>query len=118
MRYKLTITEQIIESHNLPITNLKTGWEVGRLVLDSRYRGQKSLAQCLYLSSKWLKENTDINTLFASCSHKMSRVYHQFGLKTLEKDLLLPGTTKHYNIISGDLSQVFKKLNILHQKLV
>ena len=117
MLYDLTTTEQIFKHHDMNYLNWQSGWEVGRLVLSSEHRGQKNLVQCLYLAAKWLKDNTEVVDMFASCSYKMSRLYRQFGFKTIKEDLLLPDITKKYTAISGDLSQVVTVLDGLNQKL-
>jgi hypothetical protein len=117
MIHNLTTTEQIFKYHNINYFDWKEGWEVGRLVLNQEYRGQKNLVECLYLAARWLRKNTEVCNMFASCSHKMSRLYRQFGFKTIKEDLMLPDITKKYTAISGNLTRVVETLDILNQKL-
>jgi hypothetical protein len=103
MRYKLTLTEQLLRPLIPADSPLwKNSWEVGRLVLAPEYRcGQDLLKHCLFHTLDYLCQNAEVGNLHASCSHVLSRLYRRFGFTVLEKNVLLEGTEKTYTLIHG-----------------
>lgn len=57
-------------------------WEVGRLIVDPKYRSAALLPQCLALACAELIEASDVKFLHASCSPLMARLYRRFGFTT------------------------------------
>ena len=112
MMHGITLTEKILKDYN----NKNDGWEIGRLVLDKDNRGQKILVKCLCLTAKWLIDNSDVQYIFASCSHVMSRIYRRFGFKVIGNDLSMENSSKKYNGIFGHLPEVLKILEDLDNR--
>ncbi len=103
MRYNLTLTEQLLRPLvSSDETHWQHSWEVGRLVLAQEYRsGQDLLKRCLFLTLHHLCKNAEVNHLYASCSHVLSRLYRRFGFTVVEKNVLLQETEKTYTLIHG-----------------
>ena len=108
----LTLTETLLGQPASPQVALGTGsWEVGRLVLASEYRSDPdALKRCLYLSLSYLCSHADVQSLYASCSHLLSRLYRRFGFSAFAKDVVLDGTDKSYTLIQGYAPQVLSAL--------
>lgn len=86
-------------------------WEVGRLVLAPEYRsGQDVLKRCLYLTLEYLCNHWEVNNLYASCSHVLSRLYRRFAFTAHSKDVPLKGTEKIYTLIHGHPASVLAAL--------
>ena len=112
MQGGLTLTESLLAqanefSHVLP----EGSWEVGRLVVAPEYRSDaESLKRCLYLSLSYLCGHAEVQNLYASCSHVLSRLYRRFGFSALAREVLLNGTQKRYTLIHGRAPEVLDAL--------
>lgn len=82
-------------------------WEVGRLVLAPAYRTDvEALRHCLRIALEYACEATQVDHLFATCTHVLSRLYRRFGFSVFAKEVLLPGTEKTYTLIRGHSAAV------------
>jgi len=108
----LTLTETLLGQPASPQVALgAASWEVGRLVLASEYRSDPdALKRCLYLSLSYLCSHAEVQNLYASCSHVLSRLYRRFGFSAFAKDVVLDGTDKSYTLIQGYAPQVLNAL--------
>lgn len=100
---RLTLTEALLATMGeaLPATD-GAAWEVGRLVLAPEYRGNiEALRHCLKMALGHASEFARVDSLYASCTHVLSRLYRRFGFSVLAKDVPLPGTSKVYTLIRG-----------------
>lgn len=72
----------------LPPDVRRHGWEVGRLVLASRYRaGPELLRRCLGLTLMHMVDRVPVENIFASCKPVLARLYRRFGYSVLVKDI-------------------------------
>lgn len=110
MNQGLAPCEQLVRRHNVDEFLLPSAWEVGRLVLASRYRsGPEALKRCLYLTLVYLLEHTDVENLFASCTPVLSRLYRRFGFNVVVKDASRDGEGT-YSLIHGTVPGVLRAL--------
>jgi len=102
----LTLTEKLLPAAGADAPPVGAGdWEVGRLVLDPEFRTDiDALRHCLRIALKYACASTNIDHLFATCTHVLSRLYRRFGFAVFAREVLLPGTSKVYTLIRG-LSQ-------------
>ncbi len=111
--------EKLLERHDIAAELREESWEVGRLVLASRYRsGPESLKRCLFLTLLHLIDNTDVENLFASCTPLLSRLYRRFGFEVVVKDASRDASGS-YHLIHGTVPDVLRGLagNAAEQEL-
>jgi predicted GNAT family N-acyltransferase len=108
----LTLTETLLaQPDSLQVPMGRESWEVGRLVLAPEYRTDPdALKRCLFLSLSYLCAHTEVQNLYASCSHVLSRLYRRFGFSAFARDVVLAGTDKSYTLIHGYAPQVLGAL--------
>jgi len=86
-------------------------WEVGRLVLAPEYRADvDALRHCLHLALEYTRQHTHVRTLYAACTHVLSRLYRRFSFNAFARDVPLRGTPKTYTMISGAFDDVGRAL--------
>lgn len=110
MTYGLAPCEKLVARYGVPEALLENGWEVGRLVLDPRYRfGPDFLRRCLFLTIVHTLERHQLDNLFASCSPVLARLYRRFGFRVVVKDAARDeqGT---YSLIHGRVPDVLRAL--------
>lgn len=112
MGYGLTLTETLLPELGEAAPPLLPGdWEVGRLVLAPEYRTDvEALRRCLHLALEYAREHTRIDTLYASCTHVLGRLYRRFAFTAFARDVPLRGTPKTYTLIRGPLADVGRAL--------
>lgn len=84
----------------------RNGWEVGRLVLDEKFRSTPEiLRSCFFLILTRFIESHPTANFFATCSPLFSRLYRRFGFSMLLKDACV---TEHevYSLIYGNVGTV------------
>lgn len=112
MGYGLTLTDTLLEQlgdEGPPV--LPGDWEVGRLVLAPDYRSDvDALRQCLHLALEHARQNADVQRLFATCTHVLSRLYRRFAFTAFAREVPLLGTSKTYTMINGSLDDVGRAL--------
>lgn len=102
--------DKLVGQYDVAPELLQDGWEVGRLVLDPRYRsGFESLKRCLFLTLVDLLEDHSVENLFASCTPVLSRLYRRFGFSVLVKDACADGEGS-YSLIHGHVPDVLRAL--------
>ncbi len=108
----LTLTETLLEGLDCPEASWQQGsWEVGRLVLAPEYRTDPdALRRCLYLALDYLCRYAEAHSLYASCTHVLSRLYRRFGFSVFAREVPLAGTSKTYSLIHGYAPQVLGAL--------
>lgn len=108
MGYGLTLTETLVEQLGDAAPSLSTGdWEVGRLALAPEYRSDvDALRRCLSLALEYTREHAEVDRLFATCTHVLSRLYRRFAFSVYARDVPLLGTSKVYTLISGAFDDV------------
>lgn len=100
--------EQIIRAHGLSVAGVS--WEVGRLVLATQYRsGSRVLKRCLFLTLLHLVCTEKIDSLFATCSPLLSRLYRRFGFKIAVADAW-NNAGELYSLIYGEVPDVLMAL--------
>ena len=101
--YGLTLTEQLLPQLGEASPVVGPGeWEVGRLVLAPDYRSDvAALRHCLQQAMAYACGHAEVNALWATCTHALSRLYRRFGFTALAKDVPLLGTEKVYTLIRG-----------------
>lgn len=110
MNQGLAPCEPLVARHNIDEMLCSRAWEVGRLVLASRYRsGPDALKRCLYLTLVYLLANTDVENLFASCTPVLSRLYRRFGFSVAVKDASCDAEGS-YSLIHGTVPSVLRAL--------
>jgi hypothetical protein len=110
MTHGLAPCEKLLEQHDLVDERLDRSWEVGRLVLDPRYRaGPELLRRCLFLTMVHTLENYELENLFASCSPVLGRLYRRFGFKVLVKEACQDAEGS-YSLIHGTVPDVLRAL--------
>jgi hypothetical protein len=110
MTHGLAPCEKLLEQHDLVDERLDRSWEVGRLVLDPRYRaGPELLRRCLFLTMVHTLENYELENLFASCSPVLARLYRRFGFKVLVKEACQDAEGS-YSLIHGTVPDVLRAL--------
>jgi predicted GNAT family N-acyltransferase len=112
MGHGLTLTETLLPelSAVAPKVGLED-WEVGRLVLAPEFRADvDALRHCLYLALEYTRQHTQVGTLYAACTHVLSRLYRRFSFNAFARDVPLRGTPKTYTMISGPFDEVGRAL--------
>jgi predicted GNAT family N-acyltransferase len=106
--YQLTLTETLLPGAGADAPSISTGdWEVGRLVLAPAYRSDvEALRHCLRIALEYAYSATQVDHLFATCTHVLSRLYRRFGFSVFARDVPLPGTSKIYTLIRGAATDV------------
>jgi N-acyl-L-homoserine lactone synthetase len=101
--HQLTLTETLLPYLGSDAPSVGAGdWEVGRLVLAPDCRSDvETLRHCLYLSLQYACANAHVTSLFATCTHVLSRLYRRFAFEVFARDVPLPGTEKIYTLIRG-----------------
>jgi N-acyl-L-homoserine lactone synthetase len=95
----------------IPADYYDGSWEVGRLVLDPRYRsGPEALRRCLFLTLMHLVQTTNIRNVFAVCTPLLSRLYRRFGCSVIVKDAC-HGAQENLSLIHGKVSTVLLALS-------
>ncbi|NIM42387.1 MAG: hypothetical protein GTN84_14540 [Hydrogenophaga sp.] len=110
--YGLTLTEEFLPQLPSDDFSLTCGaWEVGRLVMAPQYRTDvDALRHCLQKALLHAFADAHVETLWATCTRALSRLYRRFGFATLAQDLPLPGTNKVYSLIRGTADDVDRAL--------
>jgi N-acyl-L-homoserine lactone synthetase len=108
----LTLTDTLLEQLGPQApTHDGTRWEVGRLVLDEAHRSDvDALRRCLFLSLDYASSITQVDHLYASCTHVLGRLYRRFAFSSFAADVPLAGTDKRYTLIHGTAPQVLATL--------
>lgn len=112
MNQGLAPCDQLLETygHDIDPDKLDKAWEVGRLVLDPRYRaGPEFLRRCLFLTIVHTLERYELDNLFASCTPVLGRLYRRFGFKVLVKDAS-SARDGSYSVIHGTVPDVLRAL--------
>ena len=106
--YELTLTETLMPGAGPDAPPMSPGdWEVGRLVLAPEFRTDvEALRHCLRIALEYACSATNVDHLFATCTHVLSRLYRRFGFSVFAKDVPLPGTPKTYTLIRGAAADV------------
>ena len=101
--YQLTLTETLLPEAGPDVPPISAGdWEVGRLVLAPAYRTDvEALRHCLRIALEYACAATNVDHLFATCTHVLSRLYRRFGFSVFARDVQLSGTSKIYTLIRG-----------------
>lgn len=101
--YDLTLTETLMPHAGPAMPAIGLGdWEVGRLALAPDFRTDvDALRQCLRMSLGFAFEHAQVDHLFATCTHVLSRLYRRFGFSEVAREVPLPGTSKAYTLIRG-----------------
>lgn len=87
MNEGLAPCDALVRRHGIAQDLLEASWEVGRLVMDPRYRsGPDALKRCLLLPLVHLMRQMPVDNVFASCTPALSRLYRRFGFSVLVKD--------------------------------
>lgn len=104
--------EVLLQGQSLVPSDYHDGsWEVGRLVLDPRYRsGPEALRRCLFLTLMHLVQTTNIGNVFAVCTPLLSRLYRRFGCSVIVKDAC-QGAQESLSLIHGKVSTVLLALS-------
>jgi predicted GNAT family N-acyltransferase len=86
-------------------------WEIGRLVLAPAYRSDvEALRHCLRLALEYVREQDNIERLFATCTHVLSRLYRRFAFRAFAHEVPLQGTSKTYTLISGCAEEISRTI--------
>jgi hypothetical protein len=102
--------EKLLGRHEIAPELRHQSWEVGRLVLASRFRsGPEALKRCLFLTLVHLIDNTEVENLFASCTPVLSRLYRRFGFDVVVKDAHCDAAGS-YHLIHGTVPDVLRGL--------
>ena len=104
MGFGLTLSETLFgQLGDLAPPASQGDWEVGRLVLAPEYRSDvNALRHCLLTSLRYGCAHAQIQGLYATCTHALSRLYRRFGFHAFAHDVPLPGTAKSYTMIRAD----------------
>jgi predicted GNAT family N-acyltransferase len=104
----LTLTETLLPEVGDTAPRVAPGdWEVGRLVVAPEYRADvEALRYCLHLALEYTRRETEVQRLFATCTHVLSRLYRRFAFTSFARDVPLRGTSKTYTMISGAFDDV------------
>lgn len=104
--------ENLLQGRSLvPAAYYEGSWEVGRLVLDARYRsGPEALRRCLFLTLMHLVQTTNIKNVFAVCTPLLSRLYRRFGCSVVVKDVC-DGPQESLSLIHGKVATVLLALS-------
>lgn len=113
MGHHLTLSELLLNQiGEVAYLAQGTNWEVGRLVLAPEYRSDvDALKHCLFLSLDYACVHTKVDSLYASCTHALGRLYRRFAFSVLAPNVLLPGTEKTYTVIHGHAPKVLGALS-------
>lgn len=110
MTHGLAPCEKLVGQHDIPEELLEHSWEVGRLVLDPRYRfGPEFLRRCLFLTIVHTLKHHQLENLFASCTPVLARLYRRFGFRVLVKDAARDEEGS-YSLIHGPVPDVLRAL--------
>ena len=111
MNQGLAPCEAFLDPHGIPPALRTSAWEVGRLVVGSRWRsGPEALKRCLYLTLVYLIEHTDVENLFASCNPVLGRLYRRFGFAVAARDVVRDDAGTSYSLIHGTVPGVLRAL--------
>lgn len=116
MGHELTLTEMLLRDAgpDAPVP-VRGDWEVGRLVLAPEYRSDvDALRRCLFLALTYACNHANVRSLYASCTHVLSRLYRRFAFSAFARDIPLRGTEKVYTLIRGAAPQVSVALSGAH----
>ena len=102
--------DDLVRRHGVARDLLEQGWEVGRLVLASRWRSSpESLKRFLFLTLVDLLQHKAADHLFASCTPVLSRLYRRFGFTVLVKEATRDADGS-YSLIHGAVPDVLQAL--------
>ena len=81
----MTLTETLLPGAGPDVPPISMGdWEVGRLVLAPAYRTDvEALRHCLRIALEYACAATNVDHLFATCTHVLSRLYRRFGFEVV-----------------------------------
>ena len=101
--------EALLRRHRVA-ADRETSWEVGRLVLAPQFRsGPESLKRFLLLTLVDLLEVAPVETLYASCTPLLARLYRRFGFTVMVKDASHDAQGS-YTLIRGVVPEVLRAL--------
>lgn len=81
-------------------------------MLAPAYRSDvEALRHCLRLALEYACDATQVDHLFATCTHVLSRLYRRFGFSVFAREVPLPGTAKAYTLIRGESRAVANGLS-------
>lgn len=111
MNQGLAPCESLLNGQSLlPAHCYEASWEVGRLVLDPRYRaGPEVLKRCLFVTLVHLLRTTQIENVFAVCTPVLARLYRRLGCSVIVKDAC-EGATESLSLIHGKARTVLLAL--------
>lgn len=110
MTQGLAPCEKLVAQHDIDEGLLDNAWEVGRLVLDPRYRfGPEFLRRCLFLTIVHTLKHHELDNLFASCTPVLARLYRRFGFRVAVKDAARDAEGS-YCLIHGSVPDVLRAL--------
>ncbi|HZY16123.1 MAG TPA: N-acetyltransferase [Ramlibacter sp.] len=102
--------DKLVERHGTPCELMEHSWEVGRLVVDPRYRGgPEFLRHCLFITIVDMLQHSELDNLFASCTPVLARLYRRFGFRVLVKDACQDDDGS-YSLIHGRMPDVLRAL--------
>jgi len=113
MGWGLTLTEALLPELGEAAPRVAPGdWEVGRLALAPEYRSDvDALRRCLHLALEYARRHAGVETLYANCTHVLSRLYRRFAFDAFARDVPLRGTPKSYTLIRGAYRDVARALD-------
>jgi hypothetical protein len=110
MNEGLAPCDALVRRHGVADELLDASWEVGRLVLDPRYRSSpEALKRCLLLPLVHLMKQMPVVNVFASCTPVLSRLYRRFGFSVLVKDAAQDAEGS-YSLIHGRTPDMLRAL--------
>jgi N-acyl-L-homoserine lactone synthetase len=111
MNQGLAPCEALLDGKSLlPAHCYDASWEVGRLVLDPRYRsGPELLKRCLFVTLVHLLRTTEIENVFAVCNPILARLYRRLGCSVIVKDAC-QGDDHSLSLIHGKAHAVLNAL--------
>lgn len=110
MNEGLAPCDALVRRHGIPDHLLERSWEVGRLVMDPRYRSSpEALKRCLLLPLLHLIKQIPVDNVFASCTPALSRLYRRFGFQVLVRDAAQDAEGS-YALIHGRVPDMLRAL--------
>jgi hypothetical protein len=111
MGFGLSPCEQVLREQPIDAALLEGSWEVGRLVLASRYRqGADTLRQCLFLTLVHLIEHTGVQNFFATSNPVLARLYRRFGFSQVARVRPTDPSAEPFLLIHASVQAVLEGL--------
>ena len=113
MGYGLTLSETLFAQLGTAAPQARTcDWEVGRLVLAPEYRSDVgALRHCLLMALRYGCAHAQISSLYATCTHALSRLYRRLGWEAFANEVPLVGTDKSYTLIRAQAGPLMATLS-------